>query len=142
MGDAGSNFLEMARNALVVGTYIIEPFGPVLLFSSTLHSRGANLRQRFAITRAWLQGKSPFKPDKNTSPHRLVQLGLSTKHAVLLIYLVTATTAMSGILLYFLMQPPIWSRARRCAGRLRARHHRVARNHRASPCRRAGDSGA
>ena len=39
-------------------------------------------------------------PDKNHFSHRLVELGLSRRDAVLTIYLVTLTTGLAGLLLY------------------------------------------
>jgi UDP-GlcNAc:undecaprenyl-phosphate GlcNAc-1-phosphate transferase len=46
------------------------------------------------------QGRSPFHADKSHFSHRLVELGMSRKHAVLTIYLITLTTGLGGLLLY------------------------------------------
>ncbi|OHB79376.1 MAG: undecaprenyl-phosphate alpha-N-acetylglucosaminyl 1-phosphate transferase, partial [Planctomycetes bacterium RBG_16_64_10] len=45
-------------------------------------------------------GRSPFAADQNHFSHRLVALGLSTKHAVWTIYLATTTCALGALLLY------------------------------------------
>jgi len=46
------------------------------------------------------QGRSPFHADKCHFSHRLVELGMSRKQAVLTIYLITLTTGLGGLLLY------------------------------------------
>ena len=45
------------------------------------------------------RGKSPFVGDTNHFSHRLVSRGMSRRTAVLCLYLVTAATAIGGILL-------------------------------------------
>lgn len=45
------------------------------------------------------EGRSPFEGDKKHFSHRLVELGLSKKNAVLTIYLATATCGLGGLLL-------------------------------------------
>jgi len=46
------------------------------------------------------RGLSPFQGDKNHFSHRLVDLGFSKAQAVLVIYLATATTGLSALLLH------------------------------------------
>ena len=46
------------------------------------------------------QRRSPFHADTSHFSHRLVELGMSRKHAVLTIYLITLTTGLGGLLLY------------------------------------------
>jgi UDP-GlcNAc:undecaprenyl-phosphate GlcNAc-1-phosphate transferase len=46
------------------------------------------------------QGRSPFQPDKSHFSHRLVEVGLSRKHAVLTVHLCTITTGLGALLLY------------------------------------------
>ena len=45
-------------------------------------------------------GRSPFEGDLSHFSHRLVELGLQPRHAVLTIYLVTFTTGLGALLLY------------------------------------------
>jgi len=45
-------------------------------------------------------GRSPFEGDKSHFSHRLVELGMSTRQAVLTIYLATATCGLGALLLY------------------------------------------
>ena len=47
-----------------------------------------------------LQGRSPFHADKSHFSHRLVELGLRTKGAVLTVHLATLTTGLAALLLY------------------------------------------
>jgi UDP-GlcNAc:undecaprenyl-phosphate GlcNAc-1-phosphate transferase len=46
------------------------------------------------------EGRSPFQADKSHFSHRLVELGLSPRAAVLTIHLATLTTGLGAILLY------------------------------------------
>ena len=46
------------------------------------------------------QGRSPFEGDTSHFSHRLVELGLSKKHAVWTIYLATATCGVGALLLH------------------------------------------
>ena len=54
------------------------------------------------------EGRSPFKPDKCHFSHRLVELGLKPRNAVLTVHLATLTTGLGAILLY---QVPTWNAA-------------------------------
>ncbi len=47
-----------------------------------------------------IERRSPFKPDKSHFSHRLVELGLKPKHAVLTVHLATLTTGLGALLLY------------------------------------------
>ncbi|MEA2025611.1 MAG: hypothetical protein U9O18_02870, partial [Chloroflexota bacterium] len=51
------------------------------------------------ITRRLLSGRSPFTPDRGHFHHRLLDLGLSHKGAVLLIYGITIVLAVLSLLL-------------------------------------------
>ena len=46
------------------------------------------------------QGRSPFHADKSHFSHRLVELGMTTRQAVLTIYLATATCGLGALLLH------------------------------------------
>ena len=54
------------------------------------------------------QRRSPFHPDKSHFSHRLVELGLKPRNAVLTVHLATLTTGLAGLLLY---QVPGWTGA-------------------------------
>jgi UDP-GlcNAc:undecaprenyl-phosphate/decaprenyl-phosphate GlcNAc-1-phosphate transferase len=51
------------------------------------------------ITRRLLSGHSPFTPDRGHIHHRLLDLGLSHKGVVLLIYAITTALAVTSVLL-------------------------------------------
>jgi UDP-GlcNAc:undecaprenyl-phosphate GlcNAc-1-phosphate transferase len=103
MGDAGSNFLGFWMGMLtVVGTFIVEPFSPVTIFSPLCILAVPMYDSISVIAIRLKQGRSPFQPDKQHFSHRLTALGLTKPHAVLLIYLVCVTTGLAGVLLYFL----------------------------------------
>lgn len=51
------------------------------------------------ITRRILSGRSPFTPDRGHIHHRLLDLGLSHREVVLLIYAITATLAVVSVIL-------------------------------------------
>jgi UDP-GlcNAc:undecaprenyl-phosphate GlcNAc-1-phosphate transferase len=51
------------------------------------------------ITRRLLSGHSPFTPDRGHIHHRLLDLGLSHRGVVVLIYAITATLAVASVLL-------------------------------------------
>lgn len=105
MGDAGSNFLGFwIGTTTVMATFHTENFHPLTLLAP-LCVLAVPLYDTTSVIllRLW-QGRSPFLPDKQHFSHRLVRLGFTTKQAVGLIYLITFTTGLSGILLYFV--PP------------------------------------
>ena len=105
MGDAGSNFLGFWLGTLtVVGTFHTSGYGhvtvlaPLCVLAVPIYDSTSVILLRLA------QGRSPFQPDKQHFSHRLVALGFRPKNAVMLIYLVTVTTAIGGVLLYYV--PP------------------------------------
>jgi len=53
----------------------------------------------FIITRRLLSGHSPFTPDRGHIHHRLLDLGLSHRGVVLLIYTITAVLAVTSVIL-------------------------------------------
>jgi UDP-GlcNAc:undecaprenyl-phosphate GlcNAc-1-phosphate transferase len=46
------------------------------------------------------EGRSPFQPDKKHFSHRLTEMGLSKRDAVLVVHLTTITTGLGALLLY------------------------------------------
>lgn len=101
MGDAGSNFLGFWLGVFTVaGTFHTENiphvtiFAPLVVLAVPIYDSSTVICIRIA------QGRSPFHPDKQHLSHRLVQLGLRPKAAVSVIYLITITTGLGGVLLY------------------------------------------
>jgi len=104
MGDVGSNFLGYTLAAIsmlgMAKTYtfmaiIVPVFVLALPIFDTL----------FAITRRVLSGKSIMEADRGHLHHRLVDLGLSQRQAVLVLY---AIAAIFGIFAIVLMESSIW----------------------------------
>jgi UDP-GlcNAc:undecaprenyl-phosphate/decaprenyl-phosphate GlcNAc-1-phosphate transferase len=104
MGDSGSLVIGFILGVLTVRTTFLPPgedwgagwyavFAPVIVLALPLY----DLLVVSAIRLS--RGKSPFVGDTNHFSHRLVARGMSKRTAVLCLYLVTATTSISAILL-------------------------------------------
>ena len=102
MGDAGSMFIGFLLAVLTILTTFhdpaqgLQPFGvlvpPVVL--------AVPLYDVFSVCwHRWRAGSDLFRGDRRHFSHRLVRRGMSVPAAVLTIYLATATTAMSALLL-------------------------------------------
>ena len=114
MGDAGScliglwlacmtlvgTFFDYGRTGFSGSTGVAGPTGrhvilaPLCVLAVPLYDFCSVVLIRLS------QGRSPFHADKSHFSHRLVDLGMSRKHAVLTIYLITITTGLGGLLLY------------------------------------------
>ncbi|QDT39178.1 MraY family glycosyltransferase [Stratiformator vulcanicus] len=102
MGDAGSYFVGLLMATFTAAATFYETdvnsdhviLAPLCVLAVPLYDLCSvvliRLRER----------RSPFHPDKSHFSHRLVQLGMRTTSAVLLIYLATITTGLAGLLLY------------------------------------------
>lgn len=102
MGDAGSNFLGFWLGVLtVVGTFNTSDYSHVTILAPLCILAVPMYDSMTVIGLRLAQGRSPFQPDKQHFSHRLVDLGFRPQNAVLLIYLVTLTTGLGGLLLFF-----------------------------------------
>jgi UDP-GlcNAc:undecaprenyl-phosphate GlcNAc-1-phosphate transferase len=110
MGDSGSLIIGMVLGILTVLTTYLPPgtqwgagwyavFMPVIVMALPLYDLLVVSALRLA------RGKSPFVGDTNHFSHRLVARGMSRRTAVLCLYLVTAATAIGGILLPHINSP-------------------------------------
>ncbi len=110
MGDSGSLVIGMVLGILTVLTTYLPPgkqwgagwyavFMPVIVMALPLYDLLVVSALRLA------RGKSPFVGDTNHFSHRLVARGMSRRTAVLCLYLVTAATAIGGILLPHVNSP-------------------------------------
>ena len=110
MGDSGSLIIGMLLGILTVLTTYLPPgerwgagwyavFMPVIVMALPLYDLLVVSALRMA------GGKSPFVGDTNHFSHRLVARGMSRRTAVLCLYLVTAATAIGGILLPHVNSP-------------------------------------
>ncbi|MDA0283817.1 MAG: MraY family glycosyltransferase [Planctomycetota bacterium] len=103
MGDTGSYFVGLMLAAMtIVGTFYEESptigrhvmLAPLCVLAVPLYDFTSVLLIRLS------QGRSPFSPDKSHFSHRLVELGLQPRNAVLTVHLATLTTGIGGLLLY------------------------------------------
>jgi len=106
LGDAGSYFIGCLLATLtVVGTfYEVDPIAastgrhvilaPLCILAIPLYDFTSVMLIRLS------RGQSLFQADKNHFSHRLVDLGLSRRNAVLTDHLATLMTGLGGVLLY------------------------------------------
>lgn len=111
MGDTGSYFIGLFVSSMtIVGTFYEESpaagrhtiLAPLCVLAVPLYDFATVIIIRLK------EGRSPFKPDKCHFSHRLVELGLKPRNAVLTVHLATLTTGLGAILLY---QVPTWNAA-------------------------------
>ena len=101
MGDAGSYFIGFwIAVATLLATYAgyqgktpHAVVAPLIVMAIPLYDMVSVIIIRLS------EGRSPFEGDKRHFSHRLVDLGLSKKQAVLTIYLATATCSLSALIL-------------------------------------------
>jgi UDP-GlcNAc:undecaprenyl-phosphate GlcNAc-1-phosphate transferase len=102
MGDSGSTFIGLMLACLtIVGTFY-DPtqsgrhvmLAPLCVLAVPLYDFASVMFIRLK------EGRSPFQADKCHFSHRLVELGLSRKYAVLTVHLATLTTGLGALLLY------------------------------------------
>jgi len=101
MGDAGSYLvgylLAMATLSATFAGSSLPPhaiLAPLCVLAVPLYDTATVVLIRIGA------GRSPFEGDQNHFSHRLVELGMSRKQAVLTIYLATATCGLGALLLY------------------------------------------
>ncbi|GAB4145555.1 MAG: MraY family glycosyltransferase [Planctomycetaceae bacterium] len=102
MGDAGSYFIGLMLASLtVLGTFYDEQIGKPHVMLAPLCVLAVPLYDFTSVVLIRLrEGRSPFEGDKNHFSHRLVELGLKPRNAVLTIHLATLTTGLGALLLY------------------------------------------
>ncbi|MGI6685695.1 MAG: glycosyltransferase family 4 protein [Bacillota bacterium] len=101
MGDCGSLFLGFVLGVLAImgltkGATIISLFIPVIILGIPI------LDTFFAIIRRFTNNKPIFEADKGHLHHRLLEMGLSHKQTVLVIYAITFLLGSSAVLLTML----------------------------------------
>ena len=122
MGDTGSYFIGLILATMTILGTFYERIQPVSGFPSIgrhvilapLCVLAVPLYDTISVLLIRIKEKrSPFQPDKSHFSHRLVELGLKPRNAVLTIHLATLTTGLGGLLLY---QVPNWNSAAIVAG--------------------------
>jgi UDP-GlcNAc:undecaprenyl-phosphate/decaprenyl-phosphate GlcNAc-1-phosphate transferase len=102
MGDAGSMFIGLMLASLTLSGTFYDPkqstrsviLAPLCVLAVPLYDFTSVMLIRLS------QGRSPFQADKSHFSHRLVELGLNRKYAVLTVHLCTITTGLGALLLY------------------------------------------
>lgn len=98
MGDTGALFLGYSLSVLsVMGFFklnaIVTFWVPFLVFALPL------VDTTFAFLRRILTGRSPFSADRGHLHHRLIDRGYNQKHAVLILYAVSAISGIAAVLM-------------------------------------------
>jgi UDP-GlcNAc:undecaprenyl-phosphate GlcNAc-1-phosphate transferase len=98
MGDTGALLLGYVLSTMsVVGMFkfyaIVSFFVPVLALAVPI------MDTSFAFTRRIMHGQSPFKPDRGHFHHRLLDMGMSQKQAVSVLYTVSIILGVSAVVL-------------------------------------------
>ncbi len=101
LGDAGSLFVGYQLSVLTIvstfytPTYTFFPVAlPLLVLAVPLFDTATVVWIR------WREGRPIFVGDKKHLSHRLVEMGLSRKEAVLVIYLLTFVAGLGALILY------------------------------------------
>lgn len=98
MGDTGSLLLGYVLATMsILGLfkfYAVVSFAvPVLAIAVPLFDTV------FAFVRRMLKGQSPFHPDRGHFHHRLIDMGLSQKQAVAVLYFISAILGLAAVLI-------------------------------------------
>ena len=98
MGDTGSQLLGyVLATASVIGLF---KFYAVVTFLVPLLALALPLTDTTcAIIRRLLRGQSPFHPDRGHLHHRLIDMGLSQKQAVAILYSITALLGLCAVVI-------------------------------------------
>jgi len=98
MGDGGSYFLGYAIACLSIMGSIKSQLGAAILIP--LLALGVPLFDTIlSPVRRWVTGRKMFRPDNGHVHHRLKNMGLSTKKAVLIIYGITLVLCLSAVII-------------------------------------------
>lgn len=98
MGDTGSMFLGYMLAAISV-TGTVKSAATIALIVPIVALGLPIMDTAFAIIRRYMSGRPIFKPDKGHLHHRLLEMGLTQKQAVLLMYVISGCLGMSAIAL-------------------------------------------
>lgn len=98
MGDTGSMFLGYMLAAVsILGT--VKSAATIALVVPIVALGLPIMDTAFAIIRRYASGRPIFKPDKGHLHHRLLEMGLTQKQAVLLLYVISSCLGLSAIAL-------------------------------------------
>lgn len=96
MGDTGALLLGYVLSTVsIIGLFkfyaVVSAFVPFLVLAVPL------LDTVFSFFRRLIKGQNPMKPDRGHFHHRLIDLGLSQKQAVIILYAVSAVLGIAGV---------------------------------------------
>jgi UDP-GlcNAc:undecaprenyl-phosphate GlcNAc-1-phosphate transferase len=98
MGDTGSMFLGfMLAGVSILGT--VKSAATIALVVPIVALGLPIMDTAFAIIRRYSNGRPISKPDKGHLHHRLLEMGLTQKQAVLLMYVISGCLGLSAIVL-------------------------------------------
>jgi len=98
MGDTGSMFLGyMLAGVSILG--VVKSAATIALVVPIVALGLPIMDTAFAIIRRYTNGRPIFKPDKGHLHHRLLEMGLTQKQAVLLMYVISGCLGLSAIAL-------------------------------------------
>ena len=98
MGDTGSTFLGFIL--AVVSIQGLFKFYAIISFAVPFLMLGLPIFDTcFAILRRVSHGQSPMAPDRGHIHHRLIDMGLSQKQAVAVLYIISAILGLSAVVL-------------------------------------------
>lgn len=104
MGDSGSLFLGYMFGALTVtGSYVVKSSESILPVAMPVLILSIPLYDTFSVMFIrWREGRPLFVGDKRHFSHRLLELGMSHRGAVVFIYLVSFCVGIVAILLPYI----------------------------------------
>ena len=98
MGDTGSTFLGYVL--AVVSIQGLFNYATIISFAVPFLLMGLPIFDTcFAILRRVSHGQSPMAPDRGHIHHRLIDMGLSQKQAVAVLYVISAILGLSAVVL-------------------------------------------
>ena len=98
MGDTGSTFLGYIL--AVVSIQGLFKYATIISFAVPFLLMGLPIFDTcFAILRRVSHGQSPMAPDRGHIHHRLIDMGLSQKQAVAVLYVISAILGLSAVIL-------------------------------------------
>lgn len=98
MGDTGALLLGYVLATISVSGLL--KFYAIISFVVPLLSLGLPIFDTlFAIIRRLLKGQNPMAPDRGHFHHRLIDMGLSQKQAVAILYSISAVLGLSAVLI-------------------------------------------
>ncbi|MGM9522349.1 MAG: glycosyltransferase family 4 protein [Oscillospiraceae bacterium] len=98
MGDTGA--LLLGYVLATVSVMGLLKFYAIISFAVPLLALGLPIFDTlFAIVRRLLKGQNPMSPDRGHFHHRLIDMGLSQKQAVAILYSISAVLGLSAVLI-------------------------------------------